>query len=678
MFAAMLALHDTPCLVVGGGGVALRKVNGLLAEGARVTVLADRVVDRVAHLAHTGDITLLLRPYRPGDTEGYALVFAATGNRNVNRAISIEARAHGIWVNVADDPELCTFHLPAVVKRGPLRIALASSGTAPFVIRRLRKLFDDRLGPEWSEWIAAACRFRHLVRSLIPRGPLRELLYDRFFEASVDTTNVTVRVPTEDELATILETGAPLSPRRLTEAAVGERRTAPSSKQGFVSLVGAGPGCPALLTLRGYQRLMHADAVVYDRLAAPALPPSLPESTELHAVGKQPGRHPVPQEEINALLIRLARQGLRVVRLKGGDPFIFGRGGEEALALAQAGIPFEIVPGISAGLAAPAFAGIPVTCRNEAVSVTFLTAHECAKPDGPQVRWDLLAQNPHGTIVGFMGVSSLPTTTRALMDAGMDPATPAALIERGSTSAQREVRATLGTLSAVAREAHIRPPALFCIGPTVRYADRLHWKRRLPLTGRRFMVSESVSHIGTLLELIGAEVITVPLPLTPAARIALLALPLTDCVVATPDEVDLLDDERGHEAWPAAVTAWCMNPDAASRARERGWLRVELIDGNITAETVRNRLRRGCAQAPTTAADPGTATDETANDAPATAHRARVPAGMPLATPCEDSHGLTAQSHEHGVVDDEPAWPTQETWSLDGLHRSSSIHEGRR
>ncbi len=597
MFAAMLALQDKRCLVAGGGGVALRKVDGLLAEGAQVTVVAPRAVDALVRLARKGDIILLSRPYRPGDTAGYALVFAATNDRDVNRQISNEAQERGIWVNVADDPELCTFHLPAVIRRGPLRIALASAGTAPFAIRRLRKLFDDRFGPEWAEWIDAARRFRDQVRALTSSHARRELLYDRFFEASVDAHNMTVRVPATKELSNILDHSVPERARVITPAAAGEPPPRDASHPGFVSLVGAGPGCPGLLTLRGYERLIEADAVVYDRLAAPALPPNLPPSMTLHAVGKRPGSHPVPQPEINALLIRLARRGKRVVRLKGGDPFIFGRGGEEALALAEAGIPFEIVPGVSAGLAAPAAAGIPVTCRNKAVSVTFLTAHECAKPNGPQVRWDLLAQNPHATIVGFMGVSSLPKTTRALIDAGMNPSTPAALIERGSTSAQRQVRATLGTLAAAARESGIRPPALFVIGSTVQYSDRLNWRCQLPLTGRRFMVPETASHGGKILERMGAEVITVPLPLTPAARVALSALPLTDCLITSAAEVELLEDERGGETWPATVTAWCLNPAAASRARDHGWRKVELIEEGAHEDAWRERICRELPQA---------------------------------------------------------------------------------
>ena len=193
-----------------------------------------------------------------------------------------------------------------------------------------------------------------------------------------------------------------------------------------MSLVGAGPGCAGLLTLRGRQRLLSAQAVLYDRLAAPALPCDLPDCVALYPVGKHAGTHPIPQEQITALLVQLAREDKRVVRLKGGDPNVFGRGGEEAEALAAAGIPFEIVPGVTSGVAAPAWLGVPVTHRQEAVRLTLVTAHESVKSDGPQVRWDLLAQDPHATLVGYMGVSSLPRVVAQLLAGGMSPQTPAA------------------------------------------------------------------------------------------------------------------------------------------------------------------------------------------------------------------------------------------------------------
>ncbi len=579
MFPVMLDIRNRRCLVVGGGPVALRKVQGLLAEGAKVTVVAPEAVPELQRLAGEGRIVLHRRRYDPGEAAGFALVFAATDRREVNRRVSEDATGSGVWVNAADDPELCTFHLPAVLRRGALHVAIASGGTAPFAVRRLRRLLERWIGPEWGEWIGAAARFRARLRALGVTGACREALLGSWFEATVDPDRFEVRVPPAEEEAALVEAtlGRTHECRREAPAVSG---TGASPRPGLVSLVGAGPGNPGLLTLRGYRRLMAADAVVYDRLAAPALPCDLPAHVELHCVGKTAGRHPVPQEEINRTLIRLARRGLRVVRFKGGDPYVFGRGSEEAEALAAEGIPFEVVPGVTAGIAAPAWAGIPVTHRGESVRVTLLTAHESAKDGGAQVRWDLLAQDTASTLVGYMGVSALPRVVERLLAGGMDPATPAAMVERGTTGAQRWVTATLETLPRAAAEAGIRPPALFVIGPTVAHAARLDWARRRPLAGRRILMAAGSGPAETL-ELAGAEVVEVCLPLTPAAGIAVDALPLTDVVVASAAAVEALDPLRGGAGWGGGVACWCLGEAAARRAVALGWPEVmELGEGD--------------------------------------------------------------------------------------------------
>jgi len=318
--------------------------------------------------------------------------------------------------------------------------------------------------------------------------------------------------------------------------------------------------------------------VVFDRLAAPALPTELKADVELHPVGKVAGNHPVPQEEINDLLVRLARTGKRVVRLKGGDPYVFGRGGEEAEVLAEEGIPFEVVPGVTSGVAAMAWAGVPVTHRREAVRLTLLTAHEAIKSDGPQVRWDLLAQDPHATLVGYMGVSALPQVVANLLEHGMDEETPAVMVEQGTTSAQRRVLSTLSKLPAAIEAAGLEPPALFAIGPTVGHAKTLDWVSKLPLAGERLLVPESRSDLAARLEAAGAEVVVMPMPATPVARIVMGALPLTGCVVGAAAEVDWLDPERGGPGWSNEVASWCVGPEAAGRARESGWLNVRELD----------------------------------------------------------------------------------------------------
>ncbi len=580
MYPVMLQVSGTACLVVGGGGVALRKVQGLVAEGADVTVVAPAVVPPLDELAGRGEIRLERRSYRAGEAAAFGLVIAATDDRAVNRTVSDDARAAGIWINAADDPELCTFHLPGRVRRKDLEVDVSSGGNAPFVVRRLRALLEGKLGPEWGEWMEAAGRFRSRVFALGLDRRGQEERFERFFAATVDPDTLKSRVPGEAEVE---------------EWLAGQTKPGPGGPA-LVSLVGAGPGCAGLLTVRARRRLLEAEAVVYDRLAAQTLPPELGTEVELHCVGKTAGHHPVPQEEINELLVRLARSGKRTVRLKGGDPYVLGRGGEEAECLAEAGVPFEVIPGVTSGISGPAWAGIPVTHRGEAVRVTLLTAHECVKNDGPQVRWDLLARDEHATIVGYMGVKALPNVVARLVAAGMNPGTPAAVVERATTPAQKVVVSTLGRLVDDAGRAAVRPPALFVIGSTVRHAATLAWAARLPLAGERLLVPAAHGELIRRLEDAGAETVALPLPVTPAARVVIGALPLTGCVLASPAEVDLVDEERGGAGWSEEIRAWCVGPETAARATERGWVKVEPLEAGLAVDELAARIgaRLGC------------------------------------------------------------------------------------
>jgi uroporphyrinogen III methyltransferase/synthase len=445
------------------------------------------------------------------------------------------------------------------------------------VVRRLRRLFEERFGWEWAEWLSAAARYRRKVRE---RGTAREdeeRLFDRFFRETVDREKLTARVPSESQMRALLDLP---EEDEISDRVPVERKTT-VERNGLVSLVGAGPGCPGLLTVRGRRRLLEADAVVFDRLAEAALPTELALDVELHPVGKSAGSHPVPQEEINDLLVRLARSGKRVVRLKGGDPYVFGRGGEEAEVLAAANVPFEVVPGVTSGIAAMAWAGIPATHRREAVRLTLFTAHEAATSDGPQVRWDLLAQDRNATLVGYMGVGSLPEVAAQLVAYGMDPETPAAMVERGTTSAQRRVLSTLSQLPGAVEAAGLKPPALFAIGPTVRHADALDWVSRLHLAGHRLLVPSNRSSFARRLEEAGAEVVTLPTPVTPAARVVIAALPLTGCVVWTAADVECLEEERGGSGWTDSAAMYCVGREAAERARARGWSKVKQLDEDV-------------------------------------------------------------------------------------------------
>jgi uroporphyrin-III C-methyltransferase/precorrin-2 dehydrogenase/sirohydrochlorin ferrochelatase len=592
MYPVTLEIQGRRCLVVGGGAVALRKIQGLVEEGALVTVVAPDVVEPVAIMAGKGEITLERRAYR-GDAAGrWSLIIAATDDREVNQSVFREAEERGVWCNVADDPEFCSFHLPARVRRGPLQMALSSAGEAPFAVARLRRLLERRFGPEWAEWLDAAARFRDSVRELGLTPSVQSALYDGFFESTVDRDGLTARVPTEREvqrwLGTTLDDHTKVPPPAVTVAAGGCLDASPG--RGFVSLVGGGPGCPGLLTLRGRRRLAQADAVVFDRLAAGALPADLAAHVELHPVGKVAGNHPIPQSEINALLVRLAREGKRVVRLKGGDPYVFGRGGEEAEVLVDEGIPFEVVPGVTSGVAALAWAGIPATHRRESVRLTLLTAHEAVKGDGPQVRWDLLAQDSHATLVGYMGVTALPKVVERLLDAGMSPDTPAAMVQQGTTAAQRKVISTLGGLVEAIAEAGLEPPALFAIGPTVDHAGNLDWFSLMPLAGKRLVTAATNRKMAAVLEDHGAEMVVLPMPVTPAARVVMSALPLSGGIVRTRAEVDWLDDERNNPGWTPTSMAWCIGREAADRARQRGWVHVVELDEGIECDDLVSRI----------------------------------------------------------------------------------------
>lgn len=576
MYPVMLDLEGKHCLVVGGGGVALRKVEGLIDAGAVTKVVAAEAVPALRKLASEEKIGLSLREYEEGEAADFDLVFAATDSRSVNDAVSTDARKAGVWVNVADQPDLCTFYLPARLRRGNLQISISSEGKAPFAVRRLRRMLESLFGSEWAEWMEAASRFRDKVRKLNLTASEENRCFERFFSGSIDKERYVVHVPSENEEKLWVgetERICEESRERTIRLAEDDHR-----HQGLVSLVGAGPGDAGLLTVRGRERLLKADSVVFDHLAETVLPCELSPSVELHPVGKRAGYHPVSQEEINALLIRLGRAGKRVVRLKGGDPYVFGRGGEEAEALAAAGIPFEVIPAVTAALAASNYAGIPVTYRREVVQLSLVTAHESAKKGGPQVRWDLLGQNRHSTLVGYMGVTNLNRVVDRLIQGGMEPCTPAAMIEYGTTSRQRVVMSGLADLVATVRNAGIQPPAVFVIGPAVKHAERLDWFGSRPLHGERLVAVNTPADVLDTLELAGAEIIVLPIPVTPAAEIVLDALPITGCLIGTPEGVDIVEDLRDRRTWSTQARAVCFGEITAKRARSYGWDRVDIVN----------------------------------------------------------------------------------------------------
>jgi uroporphyrin-III C-methyltransferase/precorrin-2 dehydrogenase/sirohydrochlorin ferrochelatase len=450
-YPVSLDVHGRRCVVVGGGTVGGERCGGLVEAGADVVVVAEAPGEAVEALAAQGRIVLERRRFAPGDLDGAFLAVAATGDAATDAAVATEARARGVLLNAASGG-LGDLSLPSVIRRGPLTVAISTSGTAPAFAAMLRRRLEPLLPPEYGPLVELAGAARGRVRGharrwrrLLDPGILRHLAAQR-------TGDATAHV----------------------EAAL-----APGEGVGFVSLVGAGPGDPGLLTLAGWDRLSRADVVVYDRLAHPSLLDLAPPDAERVYIGKAYGRHVLEQEALNDLLVSQARLGRRVVRLKGGDPFVYGRGGEEADALVSAGILFEVVPGVTSAVAVPAYAGIPVTDRRHASSVAVVTGHQHPDDPGCSIDWAGLARSAD-TLVVLMGMHHLDAIAGTLVRHGREPSTPAAVVERGATHRQRTVESTLGEVGAAARAAGIGSPAVVVVGDVVRLRSRLAWFRPDP------------------------------------------------------------------------------------------------------------------------------------------------------------------------------------------------------
>ncbi len=443
-------LRGEPCLVVGGGEVAARKCALLLRAGAKVTVCAPEL----APAFDTGRIEHRAARFREADLDGQALVIAATDDQAVNRAVAAAARARRIPVNVADQPELCTFILPSIIERAPLTVAISSGGASPVLARLLRARLESLIPAAYGRLAALAAEFRERVKARF-RGAERRRFWERALEGPI---------------AEMVLAGRDAEARHALEAALEDARLALSG--GDVALVGAGPGDPDLLTFRALRLMQQADVVVYDQLVSkPILDLVRLEAERIYA-GKARAQHALPQEDINALLVRLAREGKRVVRLKGGDPFIFGRGGEEIDTLAAEGIPFPGVPGITAAAGCASYAGIPLTHRDFSQSVVFVTGH--LQDGSMDLNWAALAQ-PRQTIVFYMGLVGIDILCRELAAHGLPAATPAALVQQGTTPQQRVLTGTLATLPGIVHENEVRAPTLIIIGEVVRLRERLKW-----------------------------------------------------------------------------------------------------------------------------------------------------------------------------------------------------------
>lgn len=451
-----LNIRDRKCVIVGGGEVALRKASLLSRAGASLSIRAETVSADLASFCEVNDYSISLKAYSSDCLTDACLVVAATDSDKVNTTVSDDAKRLGIPVNVVDQPALCTFIVPSIVDRAPVVIAISSTGSSPVLIRRIKELNESLIPERIGELASLLQRYRGKVKQVFDKFDDRL----RFWEQVIDSDVA--------ELAYNGELGkAQQSLESQLDAGIS------NSGQGEVYLVGAGPGDPDLLTLKAL-RLMHkADVVLYDRLVSKDILKKIRADAEKHYVGKQRSHHSVEQEGINEMLVRLAKSGKRVLRLKGGDPFIFGRGGEELESLTRENIPFQVVPGITAASGCAAYAGIPLTHRDYAQSVRFLTGH--LKNGTLEMDWKELVRNQE-TLVFYMGLLALPTICGKLVEHGMSPEMPIALVEQGTTSEQRVLKGTLASIVAESEKLAYESPSLIIIGAVVGLRDKLAWR----------------------------------------------------------------------------------------------------------------------------------------------------------------------------------------------------------
>jgi uroporphyrin-III C-methyltransferase/precorrin-2 dehydrogenase/sirohydrochlorin ferrochelatase len=471
-YPVLLDLRDRRCVVIGGGLISEGKVTPLVAAGARVTVVSPALTPGLAVQHRAGRFTLAERGYEPGDLAGAYLAIAATDDAEVNHRVHAEAVERNILINVVDDPAYCGFILPSILRRGELVVAVSTSGNAPALAVRIRERIERELGPEHARFLELAGSIRAPLARKFPAFATRKELWYRLVDSDVLPL---LRAGQEDlareRIASVMGVEVPLE--RASPRGTGSQRTATSESivpPGTVYLVGAGPGDPKLITARGLDLLRRADVVVYDRLVSPALLEEAPAEADLIYVGKAPGGHCMPQEGINDLLVEQARLGKEVVRLKGGDPFVFGRGVEEAQACVDAGIAWEVVPGVSSVLGATAHASIPVTARGTAGAFAVVTAHRAGEGDDG-LDWNALARIE--TLVILMGVERLPEVVERLITNGRPAETPIALIENGTLPTERVVTGTLGDIVELARAEQVRPPATIVVGEVVRLREAL-------------------------------------------------------------------------------------------------------------------------------------------------------------------------------------------------------------
>jgi uroporphyrin-III C-methyltransferase/precorrin-2 dehydrogenase/sirohydrochlorin ferrochelatase len=444
-----LNIKDKYCLLVGGGSIAVRKAELLLKAGAKVQVVAKQLCASMATLQQQYDFECSLRGFVESDLENVDLVIAATNDRELNARISGLTESKHIPVNVVDNPDLCSFIMPSMVDRDPVQIAVSTGGTSPVLARLLRSHFESTIPAAYGELAKLADSCRDKVKAAFPKVEERRIFWESVLEGPVAEYVFSGRIDDANKLLNDLIKTSSADP----------------DYKGEVYLVGAGPGDPDLLTFKALRLMQKCDVVIYDRLVSEPILDMVRRDAEKIYAGKSRALHSISQENINQLLVRLAQEGKRVLRLKGGDPFVFGRGGEEIGELIENNIDFQVVPGITAASGCTTYAGIPLTHRDYSQACIFVTGHK--KEGNSDLNWEMLS-HPNQTVVFYMGLDNVKRICDALKTHGREESTPAALIEKGTTSVQRVFIGDLNTLPDIVERNDVRAPTLIVVGPAKR------------------------------------------------------------------------------------------------------------------------------------------------------------------------------------------------------------------
>lgn len=451
-------LNDRTVAVLGDGVAAARKAESALRAGAHVKVFATQLCDEFQPFQKSGQFQHVPRELVARDIDDCVLLYCASGNVEQNKRAYAMAREARVLCNVVDMPDLCDFTMPSIVDRSPVVVAISTAGTSPILGRMIKARLETLLPAAYGQVAAFVGRYRKKVINRLKDFDQRRRFWERVLDGPV----------VDLVLAGHIAEGQMEFDAQLEAAARG----AEHRQQGEVFLVGAGPGDPDLLTFKALRLMQRADVVLYDRLIGDGILNLVRRDAERIYVGKMPHEHTVPQPEISRMMLRLAQEGKRVLRLKGGDPFIFGRGGEEIELLAEAGIPFQVVPGITAASGCAAYAGIPLTHRDHAQACIFITGH--TKDGSFDLDWNMLLQ-PHQTVAVYMGLGNLKELTRVFVEKGAAPSLPVALIDNGTRCDQQVLTATLDSVAGKATRAGFKGPAILIVGSVVRLREKLEW-----------------------------------------------------------------------------------------------------------------------------------------------------------------------------------------------------------